>query len=430
MKINFEKKYTILYIVLILLYTLGAAFSSILTAIGFIITLFLLLNTDNQHALELQLILVPFSGIMFIGQSVTLFNIIQFVFVLILLKRKKYILNKHVLIFMILTLFVSVYGIAVTSMSNIKSIISFIFEMAIIALMINDISGLDFDKAIRSFSMSLIISSCVYLFIDYLPGLKRYISVAQYRLEGSLEKVSRFSGLLGNPNHYTMALSVAIAGLLVTAVCRKAKLCDWIYLAAMVIFGIMSLSKSFFLGLIFTLVIVILYVFVKKPSKGIALVTAAFGAGLIFLLKDNFYYFDIIMSRMAIGDADLNTYTSNRFDHYAVYIQKILNSLRILFFGNGYGTLIDGMASHNIYLEAVYYFGIVGIIALGWTLLKIYRDSLGRGKGILRFLIVLVILFRGLAINIFTSIIFPYYIILALMMMKTDCYIQTIQKGG
>ena len=433
MKYNFENKFVGRALIITALYVLGAAFNEVLTGIALLMTLYEILRSDTEHIFKLELILVPLGGIMYIGGSFSLFNIIQFATVLVLIMRKVHNISKQVVGFVLLILLLSAYGIIITGMGNLVDEISFIFEMAVLALILDDIDELDFDGSIRAFSLGLTLSSVSYLFVDYLPGITKYVSNAKYRISGSTEKVDRFSGLAGNPNHYTMAISIAIAGLLVIVICRRMKKRDFIYLGSLIVFGIMSLSKSFFLGLLFTIGVIIAYMLIRTPGRAIRWTAFVFALFVIVMTVGNFKYLDIILDRVLVnrGAVDLNTYTSNRLDHYQVYIDAICGSLRIFLFGNGYGTLINGVASHNVYLEALYYFGIVGISAYLYMIKLIYQSSRNNGQGFLRFMILFVIIFRGLAINMFTSIMFPYYVLIALLMMKSDCSIKLkLSQGG
>ena len=420
---NNEKRNLIIDCILMALYIFGAAFNSIFTLIAVIITLLVLSKADIVRSIELQFLLVPFCGIMYLSiGSFSMYNIILLVAFFCILQQKKFLVNTKIAYLMFILAGISMYTVIFNGFNLLKDVVVFDLGILILAFGIESLDAFDAGVLVRKYSVGLLISSIAYLFVDYLPGIKMYITNAQYRLENSTEKVERFSGLLGNPNHYTMALSLAIAGLIVLIVCRKNKKIDYVLLIALIVFGIKSISNSFFIGLLVTALYVSIYLLFKSPSKLLMTVVVSFIIISIYLSVSNSQYLEIILNRLSFSNDqfDLNTFTSNRVDHYRIYIDTIVNNLRILFLGNGYGTLINGYASHNLILESIYFYGLVGCCLLFGCIVRIYKTSVISGIGFLRYLVLFVLLFRSFAININTSMMFPYYLFISIVFLKGD----------
>lgn len=418
---TFEWVYNIL---LMLLFVLGAGFNNIFTVIGLIMTLISIFTArNNVQVMHLQFLLVPFCGIMYVGASFSLYNIILLCVVIRLFISKSFHLRTSIVGLALVLLFVDIYTMAISGLDAVKDLVTFNCGMLIVAFGFEEIDQYDMVGLTRKFASGMIVSSVAYTFVDYLPGIRRYISNAQFRLANSIEKVDRFSGLVGNPNHYTLALSLLIAALVVVILCRKSNAFDLIALVILIFYGIQSISNSFFISFLFTFALTGVYLLFKAPGRLAISVAAVCLIIIVYYTFFNTNYLSIILNRLSVSaeSFDINSFTSNRVDHYLVYTEAITNSLRVLLFGNGYGALENGLASHNIFLETIYFYGLVGSFTMGVLLARVLAYSNQHGIGNLRFLVLAVFLVRGLAINANTSMLFPYYLIFVMLFLKSDC---------
>lgn len=400
---------------MMVLYVLGAGINSIFTVMALIITVVELIRADNERIMEIQLLLVPFCGVMYLEGSFSLFNFILAISLLCLFLRKRS-KTSYLVVELIIVLFaISLYTVLCRGPEAFRDCLTFSVGFLILELSLEHLNDFNVERITRKYSVGLVVSSLAYYFIDYLPGLNTYISNAMYRLEDSTEKIERFGGLVGNPNHYSLALNIAIAAILVLIMYRRATVFDYIMVVLMVIFGINTISNSFFLGLLATGLFMSIYLLFTSQFKLIIAGILVGITAMLYLTFSNRQYLDIILTRLSLSqrDTDLNLFTSGRIDHYRVYNNEVFGSLRIFFFGNGYGATINGLSSHNWYLESIYHFGAIGFFFLLHIIVKTCKSLRREGKGVLRFLVLFVLMFRGMAINLDLSMHYPYYIFMS-----------------
>ena len=401
-----------LLIIDIILYILGAAYLNYFSLIALILSIYLICKFDIQHSIELCALSAPIAGIMKFVTSISLFNFIYLIVVIKILLNNKLKISKYFLVYIMVMIFEGIYSIAIQSFSVSGEIISFVIGMAFLGIVVSSDIQFDLHAIIEKFSISLIISAFLDIFSSYFPGISKYLVAATFKLESG-EKLARLSGFIGNPNHYSVALNVSIMCFLVYVISEKKKKRDILFLFALCGIGIYTLSKSFMLAFILSIIVILVFMLNKSPKKWVKLILA--GVILAFILTkfvDVNYIYTMIGRLDISGVNDLNTFTTGRVARYEVYIKYILSNMRVLLFGDGlYNTL--EFASHNFYLEMIYYIGIVGtmILLILFSKLRLNKYRCGKSNWIY-YTPMLIFLFRGMAVNLVTSIIFPIYMII------------------
>lgn len=414
---------------IISLLIIGGAFNDFFTLIAVFFACVYILFSKPQRIIELGIIIAPFAGIMYFANSFSLFNVILLISLIGLIKNNANHIPKSLFLYALGLILVGVFSLIFSGFSIFADFVTFFIEMLLIAMVILFKGDFHFKSICSKFAIGLIISSLCYYFVDYLPGIQNFISNAQYRIPGTIEKIIRFSGLVGNPNHYSFALNLIIGSLLAMVITKKGIILDYFCIIICVFFGIYSLSNSFFLCLIFTFLVIGLYLLFHQPKK-LIIASIIFAVGIIILI--NFFgtrYIEIILNRLSLnsGSFDLNEYTTDRIDHYQLYMNTIFFNPQILLFGQGIFTDIDGVRSHNFILENLYYYGVFGSIVTWGGLIQMYKSK-RTNKGALRFFGFAIFMFRGLALNLMTSALFPYYVILCFLMLDVDFKFQRNKK--
>lgn len=404
-----------------LLYVLGAGYTELFTVLALLLTVIytVFVCKTFQDLLEIQLTLLPFAGVMFFGGSVSVFNIIS-----VLVLAKVCILQRMKLLKEQVHLLIIIMGLSCLFLKNqgvegVRSILLFGTGLMIMGFFITTRQNISVYLCARIFAIALIASAIVYELKDYLPSIKTYIIESSYRYNDVGDRVTRISGLMGNPNYFTLAINLIIAILMSSFLRDKAEVIDIVITLIMVALGILSLSKSFVLALVFNVGLVLIYLCIKAPSKWLRamLFIAIVGIGVLSFAGEQ--YIDILLERLSIGTQgrtlDVNSYASGRFDKFELYFDYWAANPLDFFLGSGYAATIDGHASHNVYIETFFYFGVIGGCALLVWILKSQRKHKRRNSDFLSVVPLLVLLFRGLAINIWISITFPYYLIITLI---------------
>ena len=177
--------------------------------------------------------------------------------------------------------------------------------------------------------------------------------------------IMRFYGLFYDPNYYTTLL---IAGLALLCKLRETEYIGaktfWILGAAMSLFGMLTCSKAFIL--VFVLlggVYIVWQYWNKKALRGMAFSLAIVVFAAILLLYED-SPLAVVLNRLTSAE-DLDSLTTGRWALYGAYIEAITKNAGTILFGYGIDTdRYMGVGAHNIYLEAMYYVGIIGLILI------------------------------------------------------------------
>ncbi|QTE74995.1 hypothetical protein JS518_03655 [Clostridiales bacterium FE2010] len=235
---------------------------------------------------------------------------------------------------------------------------------------------------IWSYCSGLCLSCLVAKFRDSLPLIKQFLSIdiGQLKLSES-SYAERFSGLQPNPNYLSLDITMAICCIIVLILLRKAKATDWVLLISLFVFGLMTISQSFIVGIIPLMILWIL--FSSKQGIGrsikISIAVLCILAFLYLFARD---YISLFLFRFEQKQGkSLARVTTGRSDIWIEYVQAIVSSPKILFVGNGLNTLVEsGNGAHNTYLELIFSLGICGsllyLILILFALKGIYRVSM------------------------------------------------------
>lgn len=251
-------------------------------------------------------------------------------------------------------------------------------------------------------------SSGVALMGSYIPRISFLLNQTTIRLAPG-KYYYRFSGLMENPNYYTMFLSLVLAAIAVLILQRKANLMDYIYFIALSVFGFMSLSQSFMIT--FAVIVILLGWFYMqyKPRYifyGIMLIISILYIIYILLDKDVITTILFRITSELSSNKGFSAVTSGRTELWMYYIDYLLDNLVVLIFGAGLGAgnLWVG-ASHNFYIDMLYYLGIIGTFIYIFCLYKIFgtRCYCVRRAKLYQFLPLFVFLIRAFARNLILS---------------------------
>ena len=175
----------------------------------------------------------------------------------------------------------------------------------------------------------------------------------------------RFYGLFRDPNYYSLLLVTALA--LLTKL-KDSRCISWfLFLTGallLIICGVLTYSKTFFLTLLLLVLIYLLWQFWnKRVFKGILMTLTILLLGGILLLSEG-SPFAVVLTRLT-NSVDLGDLTTGRSDVFMQYFRVITQSLGNVLVGVGLGQPGLGQDPHNLYLEIVYYVGLTGLVLMG-----------------------------------------------------------------
>lgn len=389
--------------------TLGL-YVPLLNVIALLIALTYLFVASKEDVLPFLLFVLPFSAIF----KHDLYGFAFFNIVLVFSTVKVLIFNtqeegiesgsipRHILVFG--TVFAG-YAVIVSIGRDIIGSITVVISLVLCGILISDQQNdeIHLRSYLRYFSVGIIITSLIGLFKNSFPRLIPYLSESMIKENG--EYYSRFAGITGNPNHYTLPLSVVLAAYCVLIIQKKIAFADIVFIASMVIFGIMSVSKSFLIS--FAILIVVLLVQLTKHNRKVLIFVI-----FIFILcgyaiytnQDNEVVRTIIF-RLSndVDSGDIDSISTGRTVIWRSYIEYIFDNTIRFMFGSGFGAIwVKGRASHNYFIETLHYLGFVGSILYFCVVNRFFsiRNDESKRKQIYGYIPWLVLLVRSIAINI------------------------------
>jgi len=373
--------------------------------------------SSTKHCIPMLLFLLPFSTLLKSNlNAISLFTVLFFIVVVKLVFSH---LKIEVGVLLCIALFI-VYNLLLSGLGQLTTMVT----MASGVLMLYYLRSEDIDanSSITAFSFGICLSSVVALFKESLPIVDAFVDDTTLRLNGT-DFVSRFSGLQGNPNYYTIDIILALSAIIVTMYNRKHRPINTVFLVLLPVFGLMSLSKSFLI----TLVLLIACWFVLSIRQGVGGMTRFVFIAVVGMAIAYYMAYDSINASLLrfMGDdtSSLEQVTTGRSDIWMDYVEALLGDFKMLFCGNGLNTVLEtaGKGAHNTYLESLFSLGIFGstilLSAIGFAIGKI---SLKNAVWV-PFILLLV---RMFAIGILTYDNLWFYLLILVLLSKESIEIQ------
>lgn len=225
----------------------------------------------------------------------------------------------------------------------------------------------DFFETEFFFSAGVVMAAlCAKQFSVY-PNIAKYINIHSYL------NIIRMSGFYGDPNFYTAQILAALSGCLIAILkeTNRRRVTAASILAVVLIYcGFLSGSKSF--ALIAAMIVLMWFVeLVRMRGKSGRKAVMIIGGVIVALFIATSALFsgliEVLVTRFSFSK-DLSSFTTGRVELWVRYLEEIFNSAKILLLGKGFTNVkVDERAPHNTIIQAVFQFGIIGVIVLiGW----------------------------------------------------------------
>lgn len=235
----------------------------------------------------------------------------------------------------------------------------------------------DYYTLILFFAFGIITSAISAQQLMIFPSISRYITVHEY------SSLTRLSGYYGDPNFYSAQVAAAISGVLVLVlneVKLSRKIILFITLIVLLYCGFLSVSKSFALVIIcIALFWIIEVLFRKGRISGKLMMLLALAIGGVFVLSSILFtdLIDMMLDRFLGGNRNLSEFTTGRTELWVSYLRTFEDNPAMMLFGEGFTEkLINNRGSHNVLIQSIYQFGIVGTVVLGIWALSYFRSML------------------------------------------------------
>lgn len=246
-----------------------------------------------------------------------------------------------------------------------NSYILFAASILLIPFLARELEGVyDFYWLTLFFTIGIAVAAITAQYLIIFPTINRYITT--HIVTGGV----RYAGYYGDPNFYSAHMTAALSGVLILLLnnVKKGKMIVVVLMAMLLLYcGFMSVSKTFLLVTVCLLLFWGIEIIFKKGKLSAKLmILLTFAVGVLFLLFSTAFtdLIDMMASRFGNG-SNLSDFTTGRTEIWVQYLQAFADDPLLLFFGRGLtGVSINGRASHNTIIQAVFQFGIVGCICL------------------------------------------------------------------
>ncbi len=218
------------------------------------------------------------------------------------------------------------------------------------------------ERTIKTFCISLLVSSAYALLLRNTSQIVAIRGSEVPAFWGST--LMRFQGLFQDPNYYMSLLIVALALLMKLKNSNRIRSWHfWCMGVGFAAFGLLTYSKTFFLMLVLLVGVYVVWQFWdRKFARGVALTFTGAVAAAVLLLAD-FSPFAVILTRLT-NATNLDELTTGRSEVFVAYMNVITENVGSALFGQGLAAQGLQKDPHNLYLEIVYYIGVIGLLLL------------------------------------------------------------------
>lgn len=369
-----SKSLYFLWILLVLLISIGVVINAYLSLIAFLLLMIALLFMASNDSIVLLIALVPFANIFKISTDATsLFTIAEIFMVLLLVLKRKKIKASFFLVVMLLAVYMLVFSLEnIDMLLIIKVVVGFL----LIYYSMEFISQEDVKNITYLLSFGILIMMGLTLNNNYLEYVLPYYDDINYLVTsgGSITETLRASGFFGDPNYCAVLLVITLSMLCLLYYYKKINNIFWILFIPIAILGFFTYSKSYFLCL--SALILFLFMFVLLPKhKGFAFFGSIALLVIVFMMiNGKFEVLNLLLERFEGEDL-----TTGRDVLNSRYLQYIFSNLRILFVGEGIAAEYItefGHIVHNSYIELLYRMGLIGgILYVACLVLSSKTDS-------------------------------------------------------
>ena len=310
---------------------------------------------------------------------------------------------------------------------NINDFVLCFGHMAMVYVILSELDGKTARLALTGFLIALLISSTYALLLRNNYRLNALIGAEGEAIWGT--GIYRFKGLYNDPNFYMTLLVLGLAILLKLKNYNMIRLPMFLLLfVSFTAFGALTYSKTFFLMFIMLCGVTVLWQFWnKRVFKGIFFTLFAILAAL-YLIYSPDSPFAVVMERLSTSK-DLDSVTTGRTDVFAMYWRAISENGNTFLFGHGLAAGGLRKDPHNLYLEIMYYTGLVGVILYLALCVSLFARTARQIKGfreqniiskylVVTMMAVMYISLNGMFLPLFHSEFF--LVLLSMMIVKKD----------
>lgn len=330
-----------------------------LSVVALLLFFYSVVFCDINDSMSLLLGLIPFANIFKLSpESTSLFTICE-IFIVAALVLKKKMRSTFVISVLLLVIYIIVFSLESFHLLTIIKVVCgfFLIYFAATIYTREDLKITTYLLSASTALMLLLTTNQIYL-----PRVETYFSDLNYLIDetGHASETMRMSGFFGDPNYCALFLMIVLSLLCVLYYYKNIGNEFWVFTVIIIVCGLFTYSKSFFLAI--ALYAVFLTFFVLFPKYQGWAIVAVFAIGVVALLSLSGKIPVIETILMRFEDGDL---TTGRNDLNEDYLKYIVRDMKVLFFGEGITIeRYEGSANnvHNLYIELFYKMGVIGTV--------------------------------------------------------------------
>lgn len=230
-------------------------------------------------------------------------------------------------------------------------------QLLIIYLLISFLDEQTIVLDIELFVINVGVSSIYALLFRNSPAISQLIGTEVTAYFGS--SLTRFQGLLRDPNYYMSLVIMAIV--LLTLLHFKKYISKGLFLfgtGCMFLFGALTYSKTFIFLLCLYWLLCLIYL-IRGKHYILAITFTAGTAFLASLFANTLFATTLYRITSASSVSEL---TTGRTSLLETYWREVSSSPGIMLFGKGMSAQLLKKGTHNLFLEIQYYVGLTGLI--------------------------------------------------------------------
>ena len=360
--------------------------SSIFALAAFALTAAQLVFGDEEYSWKLCFFLFSFSTIFKLSpNSTSLFTYLMLLFDIVLFINRRTLPPLWIL-FAIYMVAVPYISLEFSSFHLLKWIKLLCGLLMMLYFFDRDSIG-DADELFLYFIAGVILASLTYYLDSGFFRISRYkYEVGIYYAGMSEEEANlrRFAGLYNDPNYYSVNVIISMCLGIFLLHRRKIPMPLFALIMALCFYFVKeTYSKSSFLMLAIP-ILAFLYSN-KLCNRKILQFFSIAGISLVVIylfLTDGGSAFGVIFKRLSTSGSDLNSLTTGRLKLWTNYLNDLWPHPMAVLFGRGINApLVNGVGTHNVYVQMLWNLGLVGSGILMGILLQIFHTAPRRAKG-------------------------------------------------
>jgi len=346
------------WLISMILIAAGVITTPLLSLAAFVICICFSLFSPSSDTISLLVGLIPCANVFKTSPgSTSLFTFFEIFVVLALILKSRKIKSGVFIPVALLAMYMLLFS---ANDLNVLFIIKMLIALIFIYYALPNISKADVVNITYMLSLAMLISLILSMNSTYSPYIEPYFQDINFLFDtsGKATDILRISGFIGDPNYSSIPILISLTLLCFLYYQKKINNFFWLLFVPLLILGFFSYSKSYFLCALMLIFFLIIFVLAPKHKGWAVISTMAIVVLGILAFSGKIELFNTTLERF-IG----NDVTSGRSDLNKAYLEYIFEDWKIFLFGDGIITeKFAGAANnvHNIYIELLYRFGLVG----------------------------------------------------------------------